>query len=312
MQKISVALVTKNRPTLLLKCLASVISQHDAFDELIVVDGSSTDVTESHCVSLFRNTLLRTQYIKNLQGDVISGRNLALSAAQNRWLTFIDDDCVVQSHYAYCLKQEISKNKKAVFFLGRSIPSNNQNIYSFAESLFYELWTKSKIAGNSISDPEILDTKNVTLDRHYLKAKKIQFSSDRLGKDDFTCEDSDLGMQIYQKGGKGKYVDSLMVFHQGSIHFRQFLTRMYTHLRGHALYEKKWEQIRINLKIKTKPFLPLFMKVMRQYCEDTRISATRLSFYLLFFCGSFILSRLLKTIQQKELNGILYPFISTR
>jgi glycosyltransferase involved in cell wall biosynthesis len=87
-ESVSVILPTYNRAHLLNRSIASVLSQLEGTDELIVVDDGSTDNTE-HLIKKYGN---RVRYIKIENQGAGVARNCGVKEAKNPLIAFIDSD----------------------------------------------------------------------------------------------------------------------------------------------------------------------------------------------------------------------------
>ena len=93
--KTSVVVCTFNRIDWLPECLASLLSQEPRPNELIVVDGPSTDGTRELLEGMEHEGLLKLVRQPKLDG-ISSARNLGLAAATGDIVCFIDDDAIAQ------------------------------------------------------------------------------------------------------------------------------------------------------------------------------------------------------------------------
>jgi len=115
--KISVVIIAKNEEKNIARCLASVRWA----DEVIVVDGFSTDKTASIAES-FGAKVIRHRFT----GSFADERNFGMDAAGNDWTLHIDADDVVTEEFAAGAAEALSKGEGAAvykflrknFFLG--------------------------------------------------------------------------------------------------------------------------------------------------------------------------------------------------
>jgi glycosyltransferase involved in cell wall biosynthesis len=93
--KISVIILTHNRPQFITRSVSSVLEQDFADFELILIDNGSTDNTRQVCEDIAAaNAAIRL--IRREESSIGAGRNAGLDAAQGEYIAFIDDD-----DYAY-------------------------------------------------------------------------------------------------------------------------------------------------------------------------------------------------------------------
>ncbi len=88
MTSISVIIPSYNRAHLLPRCLDSVLAQHYAASEIIVIDDGSTDNTEE----LIKTQYPSVEYIKQIQQGVSAARNTGIKQSQSEWIALLDSD----------------------------------------------------------------------------------------------------------------------------------------------------------------------------------------------------------------------------
>lgn len=97
-EKISVLIITKDEEDVIEDCIKSV---KDFAAEIIVIDGGSTDNT----IKLAEK--LGAKVIKNPFKNFSDQRNLALSAAHNDWIFYIDSDERATEKFIFELKEKV-------------------------------------------------------------------------------------------------------------------------------------------------------------------------------------------------------------
>jgi glycosyltransferase involved in cell wall biosynthesis len=95
MPRISVIILTHNRPRLVRRAVRSILDQDFDGYEVILVDNGSTDGTNQVCRDIASgNDAVR--FIRREDSGIGAGRNVGLDAARGEYITFVDDD-----DYAY-------------------------------------------------------------------------------------------------------------------------------------------------------------------------------------------------------------------
>ena len=91
--KVSVNIITRNRPTLLKRAIKSALNQ--AFDdyEIVVVDNSGTD-TVSRVVKHFDSSKIRTVPFYTESRGLTQARNKGLEVSRGEYIAVLDDDDV--------------------------------------------------------------------------------------------------------------------------------------------------------------------------------------------------------------------------
>ncbi len=118
--KISVLLLTQNSAGTLRRTLESIKD----FDEIVVIDGGSSDNTES-IVESYSNA----KFIFNGWPGFVTQRNFSIEQARNEWCFMIDSDEACTPELADALHQIVEKEDalplyrvmRTEFFLGRAI-----------------------------------------------------------------------------------------------------------------------------------------------------------------------------------------------
>ena len=97
---ISVVMATRDRPELCRRAVLSVIAQRHPEWQLLVVDDGSTDGT-----SRVLDDLADTRIVRLHSGGVgaAAARNLAIEAATGDWVTFLDDDNVMDEGWLHAI-----------------------------------------------------------------------------------------------------------------------------------------------------------------------------------------------------------------
>lgn len=88
---ISVIMLTYNRESFVSRAIESILAQTYRDFEFIVVDNGSTD-RSGQIADEYAKKDNRIRVIHRERGNIGSGRNTGLDAAQGEYITFIDDD----------------------------------------------------------------------------------------------------------------------------------------------------------------------------------------------------------------------------
>ena len=89
---ISVVVLTFNSARTIDRCLDSLAAQRVAPAEIVVVDDDSADGTLAAVAAFSARSGLPVRLLRNGSHNISRGRNLGLSAAQNRLVAFLDSD----------------------------------------------------------------------------------------------------------------------------------------------------------------------------------------------------------------------------
>lgn len=224
----SIAIVTKNRPKELYRCLESILGQTKQVDSVILIDNDLKGSARKIAHDKFF-TVLNITYQK-CKGSVPVCRNTALKLNTNKYLGFVDDDCVLQKNWLKNGLQKIEQ-KDLAYVLGHTLLYNPQNVLAQAQHLRDACWKKYNTT--------IFDTKNVLL--HAAKIKKARLHFDKHCQSSYyDSADFDFDFQVRQTKLKGANCTTMILAHQETNKLNRFLKRAYHRGRlGHYL-DRKW------------------------------------------------------------------------
>lgn len=111
--KFSAVILSYNRAHQLEKALASVCLQTYPADEIIVIDGGSTDGTlelEKHFEGVQFKVVNERDGYGNLTGSLAHSANVGFRMARNSWVYFLSDDAVMEKNCLEIIAKEIVRN----------------------------------------------------------------------------------------------------------------------------------------------------------------------------------------------------------
>jgi glycosyltransferase involved in cell wall biosynthesis len=231
----SLAIVTKNRPKELARCLFSISRQTILPKEIIIIDNDQRG-SALQTISFFKDKL-NVSYIQHLE-NVPSCRNIALKKTKTKYLGFIDDDCVLTRNWAKIGLNSLRKNQ-TVYVLGFTCllnPGNAIALASHARDLF---WKEYNFKQNSENLKDLFDTKNVILDMEYIKKNNFCFD-EKCQLKFYDSADYDFGLQLIKSKAKGSLNLKMKLFHQETVSLSRFTQRAFA--RGFLAFylHQKW------------------------------------------------------------------------
>ena len=93
--KISIIIPVYNGAQYLPNLIEGILNQNNKNIELILVDDGSTDNSYEIC-EYYRNNDQRVQTIRKENGGICSARNIGLENATGEWISFVDQDDIVE------------------------------------------------------------------------------------------------------------------------------------------------------------------------------------------------------------------------
>jgi len=199
-EKVSGLIITFNEE----KNIREVLECFDFCDEIIVVDSFSTDKT----IEIARE-FPKVRIIKNKFEDFTKQRNLALDAASNDWVLFLDGDERITQE----LREEIIaivQNPSAkdayyfyrIFFLGK----NKINFSGTQNDKNFRLFRKSK--AHYSTDKKVHETLNVNGTTGILRHKLLHYSFENYDhfKSKMLSYGNLKGQELQLKGKKYSFI----------------------------------------------------------------------------------------------------------
>lgn len=265
-KKVSVVIVTRNRQLDLIHCLGSLITQKLVLDELVIVDNNSQDDTKLLTTYLAATVSFPVKYVREKKVGYPVVYNRGLKESQHPWVAFIDDDCIALPGWYKNIKQKVSSDNSVAAIVGKTSTYYKQNIFSLATDFLDNLWKQNRMEKGNIVDFAILDNKNITYNKKFLKKNNISFDETRVNFSLGSSEDCDLGMQIKRTGGKAKYAQNIHTLHKDPVRLIQYYKKLLSSTLGYKAFEKKWKHYRkIISKRHTKiQSLKLLLKYLNQ------------------------------------------------
>ncbi len=119
---LTIAVCTRNRATMLRRCLATLVTLRDARGddavEILVVDNAPSDDSTRAAVAEFVGVRYAIEPVPGLD----FGRNRALAESDRDWLAFVDDDAVADRGWLDALAEGIAASPGAGGFSGPVLP----------------------------------------------------------------------------------------------------------------------------------------------------------------------------------------------
>lgn len=227
--KTAIVIITKNRECELEKCLISIKNQVITPEEIIVIDNDK-NLSARSVISKRIFSELKINYQKN-NGSVPKCRNFALKISSEKYLGFVDDDCVLDKNWLKNGLREMEK-KDLAYVLGQTKLLNKNNIFAIAQHARDAYWKKY--------NAKIFDTKNVLLDLRKIKERKLEFD-EKCQSDVYDSADFDFDFQLNKCKLKGSICKKMILFHKETSDYKRFIKRAYHRGKLAKYLNKKWQ-----------------------------------------------------------------------
>lgn len=123
---LSVIVPFHNADSTIEKCVYSIIKQMPSCSELILIDDHSSDNSWKICQT-FSKRYARIFVYQNEEIGVSSARNLGISMAIGKWITFVDADDYIYQNYFSSIIKSVSNNCDFLLFSYDEWPKNRQD-----------------------------------------------------------------------------------------------------------------------------------------------------------------------------------------
>jgi len=229
---LTIVIPTYNRMDLLSRLLDSIVFafsriQTSIVYEVLVVDDGSTDGTEcisdSHSVRLHR--------IQN--SGPATARNVGIEAASGKLMLFLDDDCVVDSNLGNAIGEILGEIES--FDIGCGVIQ----YFSHRSSLIARYLSETRFLGQGAQvqsggglENAIFPTACLLVSKAFLDSTGLRFEEGFPGPGG---EDDLFSIEAQRKGGRFKKFTELIVFHDNTCTFAQFVGRYFCYGYGHVL-----------------------------------------------------------------------------
>lgn len=263
-QKISIAIVTRNREDKLRRCLESISRQSLSPYKVIVVDNDKKGSAEKVALS-FEESINIDYEVEPRQG-VAHARNRALLICTTPFLGFVDDDCVLDKKWVEVGSNSISKTK-AAYVLGESRLFNPGSIVALAQYYHQDYWFNQKFKKKKNRlEPSSLDTKNIIFKVSEQKRKNLKFDA-QFSIHGIDSSDTDFGFQLEEKGLFGVYEPKMIVWHEELKNVIDLLKKAYHRGRLAFLLVTKWNLEDENVNLSHKRWTT-YLKSIRFWKEE--------------------------------------------
>lgn len=253
---ITIAIITKNRPKELRRCLDSLLRQSQKPQEVLIIDNDQNKTAKAIAVDKkYQQLSIAYQCIS---GSVPKCRNFATQKCKSKFLGFADDDCILDKNW---VEQGIYKIRQdsCDFIVGQTLLFNPKNIFALAQHARDEYWKRQ--------NSPMFDTKNVILKLQTIKKYELKFD-ELCQKESYDSADFDFDFLVKKYSLKGYFCKKMIAHHQETSQFKRFSKRAY--YRGFlAKYlDKKWQLNDQLIDLSTSNFIIWLLKLIKNFSLD--------------------------------------------
>jgi GT2 family glycosyltransferase len=219
---ITVAVATMNRPAALARCLEAVLEAERRPSEIVVVDQSADDETQSVIDRMPAGDGIPITYLRQARLGLAASRNAAIAASTRPYIAFTDDDCVPGPQWLAAIAAAFEDaNAQAV--TGRILPLGPHRPGTLAVSSRPNC-LRMRFQGRTL--PWAVGSgANISVAREWLD--RIGGFNTRLGagSEGRSAEDVDLLYRLLLAGATVQYEPDAVMFHERKDEAVWFATR---------------------------------------------------------------------------------------
>lgn len=232
-RKISVVIVTRNRPQKLLQCLLALSKSSLPNFEAVVVDQSDKPMSSQY-LQIIKKKLHCFQYIYSKQKGKSKGLNLGIQASHYPLIAFTDDDCIPEKEWLSVLLKSFNRHSEVVGIFGRTLPFQPQkHTGRICPSIF-----EHRNAKNTLIDTPCVHSENIGFGNN-MAFRRTAFEElggfkEWLGPGSIgsNAEDAEFSLRTLISEKKLLYVHTAVMFHNKWVTMREDEIQFLSYLCG--------------------------------------------------------------------------------
>jgi len=237
--KLSICIITKDRPELFRLCLESILFQQRLPDEIVIIDSSTA---RERMPKVPRS--IQWVYIRD-KLTIPQARDRAVRAAGGDLIMFVDDDCIIPANTTERFLAHFVKNHRVDLVMGDILNSYPFNPYAQVQHYFHTIWIKEHFYG---SPPSRRFSGGMVLHFDIVCFRKNIFDGvyfDMKAPSIFNDDDIDIGTQLYRAKRNMLYDDTIVAMYKPRTSFFPLVFRnIYIGFSNHYLSDKKHLNVR--------------------------------------------------------------------
>ena len=208
---ITVAIITKDRPNLLEKCLKSLESQTIKPSEVLVVENGSIEKVAALCDRLSEKLPIR--YLYHETPSQPKARNIALDESSGEIIAFIDDDCEADDHWMENMGKAHHAYPDIMAVQGKI---DSRQTHTVSQTATLQCLNNIKIG--------YFQSGNLSLNIKELDRLDIRFDETLL-----SSYDLEMALQFRDKSGTCHYAEDAVVYHHYALSFSRQIRRYFNY-----------------------------------------------------------------------------------
>ena len=216
MTKITVYVPTLNSQKTIKKCLLSILNQSIKPNNIIIVDGNSTDKTKEIFDQIKNKTKIPMSFIVQKKKGLANARNIAITHTNSDFIVSFDSDVVADKNW---IKESLIHldDKKIIGVGGKLIEKHKNNVFDNWRSIHM----KQNFGSKQVLNPKFLIGANTIFRTNILK--KIMYNENYVSN----YEDVDISKRILDSGYNLFYEPKAKCYHLRRDNLKSILDTYY-------------------------------------------------------------------------------------
>jgi glycosyltransferase involved in cell wall biosynthesis len=263
--QISATIATLDRPDALARCLDALLSGSVLPAEVVIVDQSQNDATQS-VVEMRRRQKVPIVYIRQARRGLSVSRNTALAQVSYSIVAVTDDDCLPDPGWISAIAHTFGAEPALDALTGRVLPLGPETPDTYAVAVRESL-SRQDFVGKTL--PWIIGGgNNFAVKRDWFE--RVGGCDEHLGvgSPGKAAEDVDLFYRLLREGAKIRYEPDVLVYHERTSKARRLATR-WSYGFGIGVFCSLW------LRRRDLYALRVLIRWLRWQCRDFTVATVR-------------------------------------
>lgn len=288
----SIIIPLYNRPDEVNECLLSISRQSFKSFEVILVDGSPSDIL-ADVINTYKISIANLTHIHIPNFGISDSRNLGCKNANNNFYIFLDSDCITPPDYLLNVFNEINKEQLDAFGGPDAADSSFTPVQKAINYSMTSYFTTGGIRG-----------KKKHLGTYHPRSfnmgmsKKVFEKTGGFSTTMKVSEDIDLSIRIIKAGFKVGLIQKAFVYHKRRTNFRKFFLQVYRFGAG---------RVYLNLlhkgELKITHLFPTVFQLFLVFCVVAAFINKTFFFVLILLLTIYLLSIFIdSSLKNKSVN----------
>ncbi len=226
--RMTAVVCTRNRGPLVVDAVESILANDHSDFELIVIDQSTNELTESALCDFLPNPRLR--YVKSATRGLSNARNLGISLATSKKIAMTDDDCTVPVDWLSRMERALDHAKPVAIVIGNVVAAS----YDKTKGFVPHYSQASSFLARSVRDKHRIEGMAACMGIYADACGKLSGFDPSLGSGSrfHSADETDIIIRALLAGYRVLETPDVVVTHQGLRPWAEANSTVYKYLYG--------------------------------------------------------------------------------